>query len=886
MQADQARPAPTASPDRREVDRVFSAALDLPADARSAFIARECGEDGALRCAVERLLVAERASVGVFDAAAAANLRAIEDLVEGGEADDPRLGQRLGPFRLVRRIGHGGMAVVYLGEREEGDFHQRVAVKLLRRSIDCGDDVARFRAERRILSALGHPNIARLVDGGTTPDGSPYLVTEFVEGLPVTDWCTRQELGVEQRLDLFLQVADAVDHAHRNLVVHRDLKPSNVMVDAGGRVRLLDFGIAKLLDPSSEADAPLTRVGHVVMTPEYAAPEQLGSGEVTTATDVYQLGVLLHELLTGARPERARPGDETVPGTVTRPSTRVMQGLPPQDPVLRDGVRLARRLRGDLDVILQTALQHEPARRYASAAALAADVRSHLRGQPIAARPDSALDLLRRLARRSPFAAGAAALALALLIGWLVSLQFYSRELARERDLAEAQALRATRAYDLLLGVFRRTDPLERDTVGGQGATVWDSLDAATDNVRATLQDDPATLAELLDTLARLYRTGGQLDRAQQILLETLSLQRQVHGSASPQVAVALGELGSVEAALGHDEESRSHLDEAVRTARGLPRGQAAEAVAVFLDAGHVAIEAGEAQVAVRHFEYAESLLREAPGRNPNAMIETLFGHGNALAQLGESARAEPLILESVGLAERVYGPDHARLAGPLSALGGVQRQLGRYELAAATLRRAIAIMEREYGESYDGVLAARNNLALALGAAGDRRGEQAELARLVALRRATLGDDNPLVANTLQNLGASLARSGDHDAALAALAAARQIYDAQPSSSSARRAFPRLSGAYVELQRGRPAEAVVLAGEAVSILEKTLPAGHFATGIAQCLQGEALLATGDLQRGAELVRAAWPVVERSPAEQADYVARCRAAHERLGPAA
>jgi len=876
---------PRSTPDRREVDRVFSAALDLPEDERAAFLSRECGSDAPLHAAVTRLLAAERASVGAFDAAAAANLRAVEEMVDGEEGEDPRLGQRLGAFRLVRRIGRGGMAVVYLAEREEGGFSQRVAVKLLRRSVDSADDVARFRAERQILSTLEHPHIARLVDGGTTPDGLPYLATEFVEGLPITEWCAGQALGIEQRLDLFLQVADAVHHAHQKLVVHRDLKPSNVMVDSAGRARLLDFGIAKLLEPGSDDDAPLTRLGHVVMTPEYAAPEQLGSGEVTTATDVYQLGVLLHEMLTGVRPERARPGDEDVPGTAARPSSRVTQGLVPADPALRDGARLARRLRGDLDVILQTALQHEPARRYASVAALAADVRSHLRGQPIAARPDTALDLLRRFARRSPLAVAAAALALALLVGWLVSLQFYSRELARERDVAEAQALRATRAYDLLLGVFRRADPLERDTVGGQAATVWDSLDASTNEARATLRNEPAVLGEILDTLSRLYRTGGQLERSRDLLLETLSLQRQVHGVASPEVAVTLGELGSVEAALGHGEAARGYLDEAVLTARSLPRDRAAEAVAVFLDAGHAAVDAGDSSTASRHFEHAESLLRESGRPDPNALIESLFGHGNALAQLGEAGRAEPLILEAVALTEEVYGLDHARLAGPLSALGGVQRRLGRHELAAGTLRRAIAIMEREYGDTYAGVLAARNNLALVLGDAGDRRGEQAELARLVALRRASLGEDHPLVADTLQNLGASLGKGGDYAAALAALAEARRIYDASLAPGSPRRAFPRLTGAYVHLQRGDAAAAAGAAGEAVAILEKTLPSGHFATGIAQCLQGEALLATGDAAGGTTLVRAAWPIVEKAPAEQADYIARCRNAYAPLEPA-
>ena len=886
---DSSEKTPSPTPDRRAVDRILSLALDLPDAERDDFVDSECGDDEALRATVQRLLRAERASGAVFEAAASHNALVIEELINGPtiEGVDPRVGQHLGPYRLVRRIGEGGMAVVYLGERDDGQFQQRVAIKLLRRTADAADSINRFKAERQILSALEHPHIARLIDGGSTAEGLPYLVTEYVEGSPITDHCHQLGLGVDERLDLFLQVIDAVHHAHQNLVVHRDLKPSNVLVDGDGRARLLDFGIAKLLLPSVQRGAaPLTRVGQVVMTPEYAAPEQLAGAEVTTAADIYQLGVLLHELLTGVRPERSPSGGDNASGTVPRPSTRVARGDGSDSASPLDRPRLARRLRGDLDVILQTALQDEPTKRYASAAAMATDLRNHLRGRPIAAQPESALSLLRRLVRRSPYATAAAVLALALLVGWLVSLQFYSRELARERDIAEAQARRATRAYELLLGIFRRADPLEQDSVGGRSATVWDSLDASAGSMRATLRDEPGTLAELLDTLARLYRTGGQLERSRDLLLEVLSIQRQAAGPESAAVAIVLGELGSVETQLGHAAAGAAYLEQAVRIAGQLPRAEAVAAVSVLLDAGHAAVDAGDAQAAVRQFERAESLLRESPRADPNALIEALFGLGNGLIQLGEPVRAEALVLESVQLTEELYGPDHARLAGPLSALGNVQRRLGRHDLAAASLRRAVAIMEREYGESYADVIAARNNLALALGAAGDRRGEQAEITRLLALKRTAVGDDHPSVADYYQNLGTSLGRSGDYEAALMALAAAQRIYDAQLPATSPRRAFPRLTSALVYLQQGEPARAALAADEAVRILERTLPEGHFATSIGRCLLGEALVDQGDVVRGAELARAALPVLERAPAEQSFYVERCRSVTARTAPRA
>jgi serine/threonine protein kinase len=850
-------------PDPARVDRVFARALDQPPRRRPRFLARACGGDLALRAAVERLLQAELDSRAAFEASLAENQRRLAEITgDAGPAGAPsREGQRLGPFRLLRRIGQGGMAVVYLGEREDGAFRQQVAVKLLRRNVDAADDIARFDAERRILSRLRHPNIARLVDGGTTPDGVPYLVTEFIDGLPITDYCRQRGLGVEARLDLFLQVADAVHHAHQALVVHRDLKPSNVMVAGDGRVVLLDFGIAKLVDPADDDAAPRTRTGLRVMTPEYAAPEQRAGTGVTTATDVFQLGVLLFELLTGTRPPPG--GKDDAP-----PRASVVAGLAPA---------LARRLRGDLDQVLQCALQPEPARRYASAAAFASDVRNHLRHRPIAARPEGSLATLRRLARRSPWAARALALSALLLVGWLASLHWLSLELSRERDAAQAQSVRAQRAYQLLLDLFRQADPLARDGLGGQGATLWDSLDAATDNVRATLRDEPRTLADVLSSLAGLYRAAERPAQARELLIEALALYQRTAGPTSAPAAVALAELGSVEAAMGRSEPASAYLAQAVRIARDLPPREALDAVSVHLDAGHTAIGAGDALAASRHYQDAESLLRGTSHPDANALVEALFGLANALSQLGEHARAEAPAQESVRLAQQVYGETHSRLAGPLSALAGVQRALGRYGEAASNLRRALVIMERDYGPGHAGVLGVRNNLALALGAAGDRAGEQAELRRLIAAKEAQHGRHHATVADHYQNLGASLGKSGDTDAALEVLAVAQRIYDEQLPPGSPRRAFPRLSRAQVLLDRGEPAPAEVAAREAGDILVRTLPAGHFAIGIADCLRAEARIAQGDAEGGVALAAKALPAVERAPADQAAYLARCRA---------
>ena len=861
-------------PDPGLVDRVFCRALALASARRGRFLALACRDDPALGAAVERLLQAEQASRAAFDAGIAENRRRLAAITgDAAAAGAPtREGQRLGPFRLLQRIGAGGMAVVYLAERDDGAFHQRVAIKLLRHNVDAGDDIARFDAERRILSRLRHPNIARLMDGGTTPDGVPYLVTEYVDGYPITEYCATHRLGVEARLDLFAQVADAVHHAHQALVVHRDLKPSNVLVARDGRVALLDFGIAKLVEPNAaDGVQPATRTGVRVMTPEYASPEQRSGDAVTTATDVFQLGALLFELLTGVRPLVAADG------APPRASAAVARNPPGGARPPGSSLTLSRRLRGDIDVILQAALQPDPARRPASAAAFASDLRAHLAHRPISARPEGIGASLWRLARRRPLSAVLSGVAVLLLAGWLASLHWLSLELSRERDLAQSEAARAARAYQLLLDIFGRADPLAQGSAGGRGATVWDALDASAASARATLRDDPGTLADILASLARLQRAAGRLDAARGLLLETVALREREAGPQASTTAVVLAELGSVEAAAGRAEVAAPYLARALAIAGTLPASDAADAISVYLDAGHTAVDAGDAGAASAHFRAAERLLRTSPARDPNALVEVLLGQANASTRLGRAQSALAAAGEAVRMAEALYGPQHARLVGPLSALAGAQRALGRNADAASGLRRALAIAQRHYGADEENVLSLRNNLALVLGAAGDRAGEQAELRLLLQARESRFGDRHPIVADGQQNLGVSLAASGDHAGALAALGTARRIYDATLPAASTKRAFPRLKEAQVQLDIGEPAAAEVMAREAGAILRQALPPGHFAIGIADCLLAEARIARGAVEEGRALATRALPGAMRAPAEQAAYADRCRA---------
>ena len=400
----------------RRVDAVLDAVLTREPTQWPALLDEACSGDPELRREVEALLARLDTASRFLDSppgAIAAALVAESRESESGLAADSFTGRRIGAYRVDRELGRGGMSRVFLAERADGEFEQQVALKLLRPGLDSDLDLARLRAERQILASLNHPNIARLFDGGVTDEGLPYLVMEYIDGQPLDRYCEERGLTIRQRLEIFRTVAEATEYAHRNLVVHRDLKPSNILVTADGTVKLLDFGLAKLLEPDARTPMPTTRAGHGWMTPEYAAPEQISGTGVNTVTDVYQLGVVLYELLAGRLPfahhrslyelQTAILGEEPAP-----PSAAVLRaraaGAPNDSGATGEPGDVARArsraLRGDLDAIVMKALHKEPDRRYPSAAALREDLSRHIEGRVVAARPDRAGYRLRKFVRR------------------------------------------------------------------------------------------------------------------------------------------------------------------------------------------------------------------------------------------------------------------------------------------------------------------------------------------------------------------------------------------------------------------------------------------------------------------------------------------------------
>ncbi len=710
-------------------------------------------------------------------------------------------GAVVGPYRLLRELGRGGMGVVWLAQRADGAFAREVALKLPHAHLLAGALRERFDRERDILAALDHPHIARFYDAGLAADGQPYLALEAVDGRPITDWCRERALPLPARLALFAQVADAVSHAHGQFIAHRDLKPANVLVTADGQVKLLDFGIAKLLAADEGGSAPtdstaLTRAQGLLATPRYAAPEQLAGGPVSVATDVYALGLMLYELLTDQPPPA--PGEP----------------LPTPSRVVTDAAR-RKALRGDLDAIVDRALQPYPQDRYASVAALADDLQRHAEHRPIQARHLGAWSLTWRYVRRHrmPVALGSA-LVLALLVG--------SAGVAWQAREARAQAQRAEAVKDFLLGVFSAADPrLAGGKPDGQ-TTAKTLLDRAAARIDAQFADDPDLRIELLRTAADIYRELGEDEAYEQLQQRQLALVRERFGPLHSNVID-----GQIEAAVrayqrGDLAACRARLDEADAglratgqdrsvprahwwTTRGIclrdqndpaeRRAALERGVALFAQVepgqrGHVTALAelaadlsGQMQLreAVDTNGRAIAMAQALPSRN-EAELQTLHANrGLALMQLGELAGAAEALGQAAAIAERTSGPTANAALLPRSRHARTLHLAGEREQADALFTRLLADLDaRAQGPS--GLPA---DVTVAIEDAGERlAAEGRPEAGLPLLKRA-----QALYATTSQNefdhrrigrhVGDALARLGRHDEALAVLQATMREFEA-----------------------------------------------------------------------------------------------------------
>ncbi|MEM8933579.1 MAG: serine/threonine-protein kinase, partial [Acidobacteriota bacterium] len=548
------------TPERwRVVRQLFEAVVDIDVEARAAFLDRTCGDDHDLRHRVEQMLRAldeestllERPPMAFDRAESITSASATSALPDG-----------IGPYRLIERIGRGGMGEVFLARRDDEAFDKRVAIKLLRRGADHDELSRRFRRERQILASLEHPNIAQLLDGGTTPDDQPYLVMELVHGEPIDRYCRRLDLDIDGRLDLFLTICDAIQFAHQNLVVHRDLKPGNILVTADGTPKLLDFGIAKLLQPETFPLTVLpTRTGLTPMTPAYASPEQVRGQAVTTASDVYALGVLLYELLAGRRPYEVDAGnldtlvDAICHKTPPKPSSAVRVGAAERaNGSSQDTARLERRLSGDLDAVILRALAKDPTERYASAAQLRDDLRRHLDGHPVRARRPTPIYHAAKFVRRHRWAVAGVTFVFLALVSFLVVLLDQQRRLIEENQRRVLEQRRAETVSGWMFELFELSAP---SRARGERVTARELLDKGAREIVDEFADQPELSAELMGTMGATYAQLGLYPEGIELLRRSVDL-HDATGTAEPavlagrlqQLADALADLGEYTEAL------------------------------------------------------------------------------------------------------------------------------------------------------------------------------------------------------------------------------------------------------------------------------------------------------------------------------------------------
>lgn len=605
------------------------------------------------------------------------------------------------------------MGRVFLARRADQQFDQRVAVKVLGLGFPSPDVKERFLAERQILAKLNHPHIARLLDGGVTEAGQPYFVMDVVEGQHIDTYCNARRLSVRKRLRLVLDVCDAVQYAHQNLIVHRDLKPSNILVTQDGTVKLVDFGIAKLLHPEAmpvEATSP-TRTGLLPMIPQYASPEQVRGTAITTASDIYQLGTLLYELLTGRPPYQV---EDRTPSEVerivceeelTRPSTVLQQatGASQKEGSIEQVSRrrdtspddLCKTLRGDLDTILLKALRKEPDRRYESVEQLAEDLRHFLDGRPVSAHPDSWTYRARKFARRHRGGVLTAAVGLLLLISYGVTITWYSQRTQAALDRAQREAQKSEQVADFLVGMFERATPYQ--AAGSAAAfpdtlTTRELLDRGAARARQELSSQPEVRARMMQTLGRIYRQIGHHEKAESLLERALAVQREHLPSAHRDRAKTLHERARLLRYEGKMQQAARLYRESLsiqRTYLGDPHPDIADNIR---ELAIIAAREGRYAQADSLFREALAMRKSLHGPNHPEVASDLHALGLLYVPKGEPAKAERLLRQSLNLRQRHVDDDHPLVAETLDRLGQVLVMQDKIDEAEPLLRRARSI--------------------------------------------------------------------------------------------------------------------------------------------------------------------------------------------------
>jgi serine/threonine protein kinase/tetratricopeptide (TPR) repeat protein len=849
----------------QRIQRLFHEALDLPHSDRHTFLQSACVDDQDLAAEIMSMLEQDAGGSSLLDrnlAEVAHQTLADRNLFTPGSLSS----QEFGPYRILGFLGEGGMGVVYLAERI--DFGNQVAIKVLRDAWLSPSRRERFASEQRTLAQLNHPSIAQLYDADTLPDGTPWFVMELVNGVPLTEYCQRRNSSVEDRLQLFRSVCEAVQFAHGNAVIHRDLKPSNILVKDDGTLRLLDFGIAKQLE-SLDVPVDQTLTGLRLMTPAYAAPEQIRGDRVGIHTDVYSLGVVLFELLTGQLPfdlsnltpaEAATVITEHDPG---KPSTVArMAGFQANRPPLRKAAW------ADLDVLCLTAMHKDPQRRYRSVEALIRDVDHYLNAEPLEARPDTLSYRTGKFVRRHSRAVTAAALVFVVIVGLVA---FFTWRWTKARNAALAEAAKTQRVQQFMMNLFQGGD----EAVGpAADMKVLTMVDRGVQQAQA-LSTDPKVQAELYLTLGSIYQKLGKLDQAESLLRQALAQRQTLFGPDSAEVAESLVALGQLRAEQAHMDEAEQMVRQGLEmTKRHLPpnhpavakgtaalgkiledRGQYDQSIQVLNEAVRLQSASGVAtpdlaaslsELANSHFyaghyDISDSLNRRVLemhrslyGEHHPLVADTLINLGEIQVQAGHYEQAEQFDRQALEITESWYGHDHPETASAMTILGRVLVYEKHYDDADNFLQQALAVQERVYGPVHPRVASVLNDLGKVAQNRGNLDESEADFRRMAEIYRTVYHDHHYLIAVALSNLGS------------------------------------------VYLEKKQYARAEESFRDVIKRFTETLSADHVNTGIARTKLGKTLLLERRYAEAEVESRAGYEILVKQMAPNVSWLARSR----------
>jgi serine/threonine protein kinase/tetratricopeptide (TPR) repeat protein len=814
------------------VQELFHQAVELPEGERRGFLQSQCGEDEALVGDVLALVEEDSRGSSLLDRNMA---EVAHQLV--GEARQPLPNvKEFGPYRIREVLGEGGMGIVYLAVRE--DLGSLVALKVLRDAWLSPARRERFFNERRMLAQLNHPFIARLYDADALPDGTPWFVMEYVEGVALTEYCRRHARSIPERLELLRAVGEAVQYAHQNAVIHRDLKPSNILVRNDGTVRLLDFGIAKQLE-SLDVPAERTLTGLRLMTPAYASPEQIRGEPVGIQTDVYSLGVILYELLAGRPPfdlSNRTPGEAErilIHEEPKKPSAAALQ-TPAQPGVNPPAPSASRSAWADLDVLCLTAMHKDPQRRYQSVEALIRDIDHYLKSEPLEARPDTVGYRVGKFVSRNARAVSAAALGFALVVGLVV---FFMVRLTRARNAALEETARTRRIQQFMLTLFQGGDAAAGPA---ENLRVVSLLDRGVEEARG-LDKEPAVQAELYATLGSIYEKLGRFDQADKLLRSALVERRSLYGPDNAQVAKSLVALGLLRADQAKYEEAERLARQGLgMSKRSLPPNDPAVARATFA-LGTVLEDRGAYAQAIPVFEKAVEIQSRSTA-DPRDLAASLAELANTHFYAGHLDISEALNERVLAMHRRHYGDRHPLVADTLINLGAIQVERGHYREAERYDRQALDITQAWYGKDNPETASAMTILGRTL--VDEDRYDEGEslLQKALAIQERVYGPVHPLVASALNDLGRVAEKRGKLDEAEADFRRMAEIYGSVYGQKHYLIGIALSNLGSVYMNRKEYVRAERLFRQAVALFTETLSPSHENTGIARIKLGGALV--------------------------------------------